>query len=82
MIIPIKCITCGTVIADKYQYFCEEVRRRKLTGKAKDDVGQLRAITYLTTGNQAKTAEGHVLDEMGLSLCCRRHLLTHVDING
>jgi len=82
MIIPVKCTTCGFVLADKHQYYCEEVRRRKLTGKAKDDVGQLRSVTYLTMNNREKTAEGQVMDEMGLSMCCRRHMLTHVDING
>jgi len=30
MIIPVKCFTCGTVIADKYRYYLEEVRKRKL----------------------------------------------------
>ena len=29
MIIPIKCFTCGTLLADKYRYYCEEVRKRK-----------------------------------------------------
>jgi hypothetical protein len=27
MIIPIKCFTCGTVLADKYRYFQEEVAK-------------------------------------------------------
>ena len=30
MIIPIKCFTCGNVLADKYQYYLREVRMRKL----------------------------------------------------
>jgi hypothetical protein len=28
MIIPIKCFTCGNVLADKYRYYLAEVRRR------------------------------------------------------
>jgi DNA-directed RNA polymerase subunit N (RpoN/RPB10) len=36
---------------------------------------------YLTKEYHEKTHEGHVLDEMGLTkMCCRRHMLTHVDI--
>jgi DNA-directed RNA polymerase I, II, and III subunit RPABC5 len=31
MIIPIKCFTCGTVLADKYRYYCEEVTKAKMT---------------------------------------------------
>jgi len=76
MIIPIKCFTCGYVIADKYRYFTEEVRKRKL---AKDmDIDK---VVYLTKELSEKTPEGDVLDELGLKrMCCRRHLLTHVDI--
>ena len=33
MIIPIKCFSCGTVIADKYRYYVEEVRKQKLEKK-------------------------------------------------
>ena len=76
MIIPIKCFTCGTVIADKYRYYLEEVRKKKL---AKDmDVDK---VLYLTKEFIEKTPEGEVMDDLGLTkMCCRRHLLTHVDI--
>jgi DNA-directed RNA polymerase I, II, and III subunit RPABC5 len=76
MIIPIKCFTCGNVIADKYRYYLEEVRKRKL---AKDmDVDK---VVYLTKEFSEKTPEGEVLDELSLrKMCCRRHMLTHVDI--
>ena len=76
MIIPIKCFTCGTVLADKYRYYCEEVRKRKL---AKDE--HTEKVVYLTKTFSQKTPEGEVLDELQLNkMCCRRHLLTHVDI--
>jgi DNA-directed RNA polymerase subunit N (RpoN/RPB10) len=76
MIIPIKCFTCGTVLADKYRYYCEEVRKRKI---AKDM--HVDKVIYLTKEYSNKTAEGEVLDEMHLKkMCCRRHMLTHVDI--
>ena len=76
MIIPVKCFTCGNVIADKYRYFLEEVRKRKL---ARDmDVDK---VLYLTKEFSEKTPEGEVMDDLGLNkMCCRRHLLTHVDI--
>jgi DNA-directed RNA polymerase subunit N (RpoN/RPB10) len=76
MIIPIKCFTCGTVLADKYRYYCEEVRKRKI---AKDM--HVDKVIYLTKEYSNKTAEGEVLDEIHLKkMCCRRHMLTHVDI--
>ena len=76
MIIPVKCFTCGKVLADKYQYYIKEVRKMKLeSGK------DLESVTYLTKQNIDKTPEGEVLDYLGLTkMCCRRHMLTHVDI--
>jgi DNA-directed RNA polymerase subunit N len=76
MIIPIKCFTCGTVIADKYRFYCEEVRKRKITRDLHVD-----KVIYLTPEYSQKTPEGEVLDELNLTkMCCRRHMLTHVDI--
>ena len=76
MIIPIKCFTCGKVLADKYRYYLENVRMKKL---AKDmDVDK---VLYLTKEYKDKTPEGEVMDDLNLKdLCCRRHMLTHVDI--
>ena len=76
MIIPIKCFTCGTVIADKYRYYCEEVRKRKMTRDL-----HVEKVIDLTPEYSEKTPEGEVLDELNLTkMCCRRHMLTHVDI--
>jgi hypothetical protein len=76
MIIPIKCFSCGTVIADKYRYYCEEVRKRKMTRELHVD-----KVIYLTKEYSTKTPEGEVLDELNMTkMCCRRHFLTHVDI--
>ena len=76
MIIPIKCFTCGTVLADKYRYYQKEVRRIKLSHGM-----QVDKVVYLTKDMVDKTPEGQVLDELHLTnVCCRRHMLTHVDI--
>jgi len=76
MIIPVKCFTCGNVLADKYRFFLNEVRRLKIAQGMKVD-----KIVYLTKENVEKTPEGTVLDDLGLkNVCCRRHMLTHVDI--
>lgn len=76
MIIPIKCFSCGMVLADKYRYYCEEVRKRKITRDLHVD-----KVIYLTPEYNTKTPEGEVLDELNLrKMCCRRHMLTHVDI--
>jgi len=76
MIIPIKCFTCGCVLADKYRYYQSEVRRIKTAKGLSVD-----KVVYLTKNNVDKTPEGEVLDSLGLNnVCCRRHMLTHVDI--
>jgi len=76
MIIPVKCFTCGNVLADKYRYFLEEVRRIKISNGL-----HVENVIYLTPKHIEKTAEGVVLDNLGLrNVCCRRHMLTHVDI--
>lgn len=76
MIIPVKCFTCGNVLADKYRYYQAEVRRIKITSGLSVD-----KVVYLTKNNVGKTPEGEVLDSLGLNnVCCRRHMLTHVDI--
>lgn len=80
MIIPVRCFTCSMVLADKYRYYLEEVRKKKLAAKMGD--ANLDKIIYLTKDVQDKTPEGEVLDELGLTkMCCRRHFLTHVDID-
>lgn len=76
MIIPVRCFTCGNPLADKYRWYLAEVRRIKL---AKGE--NLEKVVYLTRKDMEKTAEGHVLDKLRLfNVCCRRHMLTHVDI--
>jgi DNA-directed RNA polymerase I, II, and III subunit RPABC5 len=54
----------------------EEVRKRKLE-KGLD----INKVVYLTSEFRDKTPEGDVMDDLGLKkMCCRRHMLSHVDI--
>tara|TARA_Y100000389_G_C17401028_1_gene485317 strand:+ start:879 stop:1142 length:264 start_codon:yes stop_codon:yes gene_type:complete len=85
MIIPVKCFTCGNVIGDKYLYYLEKVTELK-----KDKNMNHENIQYLTNEEMdkygktkilEKSVEGQVLDELKLTKqCCRRHMLTHVDV--
>lgn len=76
MIIPVKCFTCGKVLADKYRYYKEEVNK----ANTNNDLG-VDDIIYFTKDNTDKTINGKILDELKLNkMCCRRHMLTHVDI--
>jgi DNA-directed RNA polymerase subunit N (RpoN/RPB10) len=76
MLIPVKCFTCGTVIGDKYIYYQKRVFDLKTERKINPEV-----IQYLDETRIDKTVEGEILDELKLTkLCCRRHMLTHVNI--
>ena len=82
MIIPIKCFTCGMVLADKYRYHQTEVRKRKMAKNMGAGSVSIDKVVYLTKEFHDKTPEGDVLDELQLNkMCCRRHFLTHVDID-
>jgi DNA-directed RNA polymerase I, II, and III subunit RPABC5 len=77
MLIPVKCFTCGKVLGNKYDYYLREIRKRKMSKSMDVD-----KVIYLTEEQSIdKTPEGEVLDELRLNkYCCRRHMLTHVDI--
>jgi|TARA_B110000902_G_C14075147_1_gene500856 DNA-directed RNA polymerase subunit N len=74
MIIPIRCFTCGKVIAHLYEDY-----RNKLQEHVKEDDS---SSTYATNDvySSEKTFEGKLLDELGIErYCCRRMFLTQND---
>ena len=76
MIIPVKCFTCGKVLGNKYRFYKTEIKKRKISKSMEVD-----KVIYLTNDYIDKTPEGEVLDLLKLNkYCCRRHILTHVDI--
>lgn len=79
MIIPVKCVSCGTVLADKYRYYIEEVRKLK-EEKGMDTNSVIYYTKEMANKPMEKTPEGIILDKLRLTnVCCRRHMLTHVD---
>ena len=75
MIIPIRCFTCGKILADKYYTYLDLVRKDPETKDRKEN------ILILGADEISKTPEGRALDKLGLiRYCCRRHVLTHVDL--
>ena len=76
MIIPIRCMTCGKVLADKWFTYLELVKAK---GGSKSK--QEHMILDISLETIKKTPEGEALDELNLTrYCCRRHMLTHVDL--
>ena len=70
MIIPIRCMTCGKVLADKWNYYVENTKTE-----------EEHNIINTNVKNVKKTKKGEVMDKLGLKrYCCRRHILTHCDL--
>lgn len=83
MPIPVRCFTCGRPIADKYAYYKAMVDDRTHAQEGKNSKHSIHYFTAdLLDKPLQKSIAGTVLDEMGIdSVCCRRHMLTHVDVD-
>ena len=78
MIIPIRCMTCGKVIADMWEGYQKKVQEAKLK---EEELFDEDSVLYVKGKNIKKTIEGKVLDELNLRrYCCRRMFLTQADI--
>ena len=73
MLIPVRCFTCGKILADKVNTYNDLVRNNP---KKKQD----KVIT-INSSDVSITAEGEALNELKLfRYCCRKHMLTLVDL--
>jgi len=72
MIIPIRCMNCGFVLADVWRYYQNRVATLK---------GKVTNPLYIDGTSIPDTPERKVCDELGITrYCCRKHLLTHRDL--
>ena len=73
MPIPVRCMNCGNVLADKWLYYQRKVKELRGTKKAEP--------VYMDGKSVPDTPEIRVLEELSLKrYCCRKHMLTHVDL--
>ncbi len=84
MIIPMRCFTCGEVLADKWVPYVTAIQEEK--NKVKEDVDpesndlELRYIDIHNPKPEG-SIEGKIMDEMNLhKYCCRRMMLGNVHI--
>lgn len=77
MIIPVRCFTCGKIIADKYNTYQNLVtENRKSMGMPDEDT-----ILKVSRDKVPETPEGKALDQVGLKrYCCRRMVLSHINL--
>jgi DNA-directed RNA polymerase I, II, and III subunit RPABC5 len=75
MIIPIQCVSCGNPwLASRYLRYLELVK------KYRKEMGKPDEIEYLTAST-VKSPEGKAMDDVKITReCCRRHLMSHVDL--
>ncbi len=81
MIPPIKCYTCGKVLADKAEYYKKELIRKKLAYKNANNTDKDPLMIDINVEDVIKTVAGEIMDELGLiRICCRKVMLTSIDI--
>ena len=88
MLIPVRCYTCGEVLADKWIPYITAVQNDKNSMEGDvDPEKDLLELKYIDVKdpNPEKSIEGKVLDELELhKYCCRRmflgnvHLITYI----
>tara|TARA_B100000686_G_scaffold353488_1_gene459327 strand:- start:91 stop:360 length:270 start_codon:yes stop_codon:yes gene_type:complete len=84
MIIPVRCFTCGEVLADKWMPYITAVQNLKNeeSGEVNPETTSLD-LQYIDTQSPEpeKSIEGKVLDELKLhKYCCRRMMLGNVHV--
>ena len=84
MLIPVRCYTCGEILADKWIPYITAVQSDKndIEGEIDPEKDQLE-LKYIDVKdkNPEKSVEGKVLDELELhKYCCRRMMLGNVHI--
>jgi DNA-directed RNA polymerase subunit N (RpoN/RPB10) len=77
MIIPIRCFTCGRVMADIADFYESEKEKLKSINDNKEDNKGDNKIYK----NFEKIHTGEILNSLGLKrYCCRRNLITNIDM--
>ena len=85
MIIPIRCFTCGKVIADKWNAYKEQIEKDSKSSSKKDKKFTLEEITITDKEDPMryfeKNSQKKSLDKLGIvRMCCVRHFISHVDL--
>lgn len=83
MIIPVRCFTCGKVLADKwnaYQERCLAIETQEAEREAGNSDAEPSDKTKKHSKNFENAYRGKVMDDLRITrICCRRHMLGHVD---
>jgi len=70
MIIPMRCMSCGKVLADKWRYFQDN--------RKKSDSNER---VYFDGNSIPETIEKKIMDSLNFKRpCCRKHFITQIDL--
>jgi DNA-directed RNA polymerase subunit N (RpoN/RPB10) len=83
MIIPIRCFTCNRILASKYEAYLRRIEEKKTA----DALEEKQPTENILTGDpnidlSVETKYQRIFNELGIGdrYCCKRHLLTHIDL--
>ena len=81
MIIPVRCVTCGKVIADKWRSYQFRIGDREDDAPGKKTKRSAPASKSKDAEVAGAATRKQAMDELGLvRYCCRRHFLAQVDL--
>jgi len=77
MIIPIRCMNCGSALANKWRWY----QKRVIELRREMGIPNSTSPAYMDGTSVPVTAERVALKEIGVERsCCIKHYLTHVDL--
>lgn len=81
MIIPIRCFTCNNMIASKYEKYLNATKLNYIINDYEDLLSVLSDKTNEKKIEDIKNTSEEIFSKLGIvRYCCKRHLLTHVDL--
>ena len=83
MIIPIRCVSCGKVIADRWSIWTEEVNKMKNNDELNQkSLSKMSKNTKLIVEKHFNgVSYSHIFEKIDIKKdCCKRHFLGHVPI--
>ena len=76
MIIPIRCFSCNKVLASLYIRYLELLSKHNLSGEQKESEKM-----YDMDDDATNKITKEIFEHLGVErYCCKRHLLSHVDL--
>ena len=76
MIIPVRCFTCNNMIGSKWNKYLELLNEKNI-----DNTDNILNINKDTKSIDDITNNKEIFEKLNIKrYCCKRHLLSHVDI--